>query len=213
MAAGDHFRLAAVGSLAGQLIVNTFHYRQSTGNTSTLSDTESLARAWNAKFLDPTARLVNVQAQAMEWKLIESRSFPLPGTPMVGYDLVTTETGVVEEVALPPSVAAIIRRKTALLGRKYRGRIYIAGLGVGTTASGLINDAGTITDLGDLAIALYAPLTWTAGGSPTFIPEICTVVSDGATPPVYSYRATDITYAVVDLVLRSQRRREVGVGA
>ena len=211
---GDHFRLAVVGALAAQQIVNVFHYRQSTGNTSTLSDVESLARAWDAKFLSGSARLINVQAQAMAWKTIESRTFPLPGDPLLGYDLATTLTGVVEEVALPPTVAAVIRRKTARLGRAYRGRIFIAGLGIGTTASGLINDAGTITDLGDLATALFASLTWTAGGSPTFIPEIATILKSGPGPVfTYTYRANDIVSATVDLVLRSQRRREVGRGS
>ncbi len=65
---GDHFRLAISGTLAAQQIVNVFHYRQSTGNTSTLSDVESLARAFDAKFITGSARLVNVQAQAMAWK-------------------------------------------------------------------------------------------------------------------------------------------------
>lgn len=211
---GDHFRLAISGTLAAQQIVNVFHYRQSTGNTSTLSDVESLARAFDAKFITGSARLVNVQAQAMAWKVMESRTFPLPGDPLLGYDLATAVTGVVEEVALPPTVAAVVRRKTARLGRAYRGRIFVAGLGVGTTASGIINDAGTITDLGDLATALFASITWTAGGSPTFVPEICTIINTGTVPvPVWAYRANDIVTATVDLVLRSQRRREVGRGS
>lgn len=213
MAVGDHFRVALLGELAGQLVVAVLHYRQSTGNTSTLTDVESLANASAVKFVGVAGKLVACQSQDVTQKLIEARTFPLPGGILLGFDKAISQPGLVAEAALPPSTAAVIRKKTARLGRAYRGRMFVPGLGISTVVDGVIDDAGTITDLGDLGIAISAALTWTAGGSPTFIPEICTIVGDGSIGDPFAYRANDITSTVVDLVLRSQRRREVGRGA
>lgn len=213
MPVGDHFRVAIDGGLAGQQIVTTFQYRQSTANTSTLSDVESLARAIGNVMLTGTSKLIDCQSQDVDYGTIESRSFPLPGVPMVGYDLGVVKTGQEAIASLPPSCAAVIKRRTGFLGRKYRGRIFLPGVPVDYVTDGEITDAGYIATLAALAAAIIAPIAWTAGGSPTFVPELCVVVGDGSVGDPYAYRATDIISAVLDKKIRSQRRREVGRGS
>lgn len=211
MAVGDHFRLALVGGLNSQEIVQVHHYRQSTANTSADSDVKSLAKAFKEYFIDSSV-LLDCQAQAVGYGTIESRSFPLPPTPVVGYDQALVTTGTVEETALPPAVACVIRKRTQYLGRKYRGRTFLAGLGVGAVSGGVVSDATTITNLGTLADTIAAAIVSATAGSPTFVPEICTILRDPDTL-VYSYRANDIITAVLDKTLRSQRRREIGRGS
>lgn len=209
MAVGDHFRLALLGGLAGQSIVSVWHYRQSTANTSAVNDVTSLANAFDDALLSTNA-LLDPLSHDVGYGIIESRSFPLPGTPPVGFDKKVAYLGSIATPALPPSVAAVIRRRTQYLGRAYRGRIFLAGLAAASVAGGIITAGGVLTDLVTLATAMQTPIFAAAAGSPTFVPELCKVVGPG---PIYSYKANDITSTFVDPTLRSQRRREVGVGA
>jgi len=209
MAIGDHFRLAFSGGLAGQEIVNVWHYRQSTANTSGNSDVKSLALAFNVGIVPALRACVTVD---FTYVMIESRSFPLPPVPMVGHDEALADSGDVAGASLPPSVAVVIRRRTAFLGRKYRGRLFLAGVDVAAVVDGQVTDAGTLANLAILGSKLSGPIVDAAVGSPTFTPEICTILFDEGTG-IYSYRATDVNGFTVDKVVRSQRRREIGRGS
>lgn len=208
MAVNDVFKVAAVGSLNDQTIVNVFHYRQSTVNSSTLSNLESLARAFNA---GPLAAMALASSEEISWSLIEARTFTPPSIPLAGYDLAVSVVGTNEDIAAPPTVCWVVRKRTALLGRKYRGRNYFAGMGMSDVDAGTIAAAG-ITKYQTARNAIGASITWTASGSPTFIPCIA-ALDPSVTGPVAGVRATDITSVFLDTVLRSQRRREIGRGS
>lgn len=205
---GDVFRVSSVGGMFGQQIVNVFHYEQTSVNTSGIAEVESLARAFNAGVLAAIAATTSNDAS---WGTIESRSFVLPGTPPVGFDLSVTVPGEIDSGAAPPTVCFNVKKKTGFLGRKYRGRNYFAGIAQDAVDSGKIA-VGAITTFEALKDAMAGTLTWTAGGSPTFRPIIAAIVFPDA-PDVPFIRKTPITQCEVDLVLRSQRRREIGVGA
>ncbi len=209
MAIGDHFRVAFSGLLAGQQIVSVWHYRQGSANTSANSDVKSLALGFEASVVPSIQAAVTAD---FTYGTIESRSFPLPPVPVVGYDEVLTDSGGVAGVSLPPSVAIVLRRRTAFLGRKYRGRMFLAGVDVATITDGVVSDVGQIALLDTLGGKLHTAFAFTAIGSPTFVPEICTILYDEPTD-TYSYRATDVTGYDLDKIVRSQRRREIGRGS
>lgn len=212
MALGDHYRLAVVGDLAGQQVVNVYHYRQTSANTSANSDVASLAIAFDELAL-ATDVLTDPLSDDLTWQLLQSRSFPLPGTPPVGSDRAVNYPGLRASPALPPSNAVVVKRKTAFLGRAYRGRIFLPGLPSAAAVDGLITAAGTYqAEIGVIASFLKTPIQAAAAGSPSFQPELCKVIPKPIPPPDFMYQATDVTASGFDKIIRSQRRREIGVG-
>ena len=212
MAVGDHFRAAVVGNLASQEIVSVFHFRQSSANASGVSDVQSLAEAISDKYFI-TGDWQDPLSEDIEWTRIEARTFPLPGTPPVGHDKAILMQGSIALPALPPASAVVIRRRTAFLGRAYRGRIFLAGLAKDNAVAGQVSGAPVIAALNTLATTFATQVIAAAAGSPAFVPEICAIIPNPAVPGTFVYRATDITSCVLDKVIRSQRRREIGVGA
>lgn len=210
MAVNDVFRVAVVGSLHGQQIVSVFHYKQATNNVTANSDVKELALAWKADVMTP---YVEAMSQDYTGLVIEARSMPIGGAPMVGHDQTEAVVGDVAQDALPPASAAVIRRITGFLGRKYRGRLFMPAVPVGWVSEGRITDAGGIAIYGSLANAMKAVIDSPNAGAPTFTPVIAAYEY---TPPLVhptSVRSTVITGCTLDKIVRSQRRREIGVGA
>lgn len=208
MAVGDIFRLAHVGGYLGQSLVNVHHYRQTTANSSGMGEPESLARAFNLSIVPALALLLT---DHVSWGAIEARTFNAPGVPITGYDLTLSSTGAIDNVGCPPTVAIVVRKKTGFLGRKYRGRSFFAGMPIADIDSGKIAP-GKIADWQDFADTLATPITWSLGGSPTFTPVIAALDGSVIVAPV-GVRWNTVTSCLVDDILRSQRRREIGVGS
>lgn len=208
MAVGDIFRTAIIGALNAQSVVNVQHWRQSTANSSGLSEVESLARGVDRSIVEQMALY---QSNDVIYGAIESRTFNAPGVPISGYDLAISRAGGIESPACPPTVAVVVRKRTAYLGRKYRGRNYIAGIPVESVEVGQVN-AGALSDWVDTAGLFSQSITWTTGGSPTFQPVIAALDGSVIVAPV-GVRWNVIISSALDRVLRSQRRREIGVGA
>lgn len=208
MAIGDIFRVALVGGLNAQQIVNTFYYQQSTANTTGSPDNQEMAEAFNSSVMGPIS---NAASQDAQWGVIESRLFIPPGGPITGYDKAITVLGQVAEDAAPPTVAVVCRKLTAFLGRKYRGRNFFAGIPITHITSGKIN-SGAMSLWQDVVDAITSAITHGVSGSPNFIPQIAALDSSVIVAPV-GVRHTQVTGGFLDLTLRSQRRREIGVGA
>lgn len=109
----------------------------------------------------------------------------------------------------PPNVSKMLRKRTGLLGRKYRGRMYLpAGLlfEVEITDAGLIN-SGVITgenaSLEDFHAAMIV-----AGYTPALIHQYGTYVNSiGVTVTVAPLDPTPITAITADPLVSTQRRR------
>ncbi len=205
---GDIFKLALVGGLYGQTVVNTFHYRQTTANTSGLPDVESLAKGFNY------VNMADVQAAlstSVQYGTIEARTFNPPTVPMQGYDYAITAAGIASGVSCPPSVAVVIRKRTGFLGRKHRGRCFWAGVSVNDVVGGQVTSSAKTDHWDDLVTAMAATITHSVAGSPAFQPVIAALDGGIIVAPV-GVRWAAITSCDMDIRLRSQRRREIGVG-
>lgn len=211
MALNSVFKVAMVGSYFSSDVVLTSHYRQTLANTSVESDTDSLAAAVAE---DVLPLLIPILVPAVTISRIEVRSLVPPGGTLVGTDLPLSEdnVGIQDDDGLPPSVAIVIRRRTAQLGRKFRGRQYIPGTAVGWMLDGELNPANISGPLTDYANALKAVVQHTGiTGSPTFAPVIA-ALDAAAISPTPGVRNTLITTVEIDPIYRSQRRRQAGVG-
>jgi len=211
MALNSVFKVAIVGTYFGQEIVLTSHYRQTLANTSVESDTDSLAVAVQE---DVLPSLIQCCVFDMIFNRIEVRSLVPPGGVLLGTDLALTEdnVGTQDATGMPPSVAIVLRRRTAQLGRKYRGRQYLPATPLDWLQDGGVDPTAAAAQPLTYANTLKAVVQHTGvSGSPTFAPVIAAL--DGtAITPTPGVRNTLITSVEVDLVYRNQRRRQAGVG-
>lgn len=212
MAVNNVFKVAIVGSYAGQEMVLTSHYRQSTANTSVETDHASLLAAVR---LTVVPALVLAVVSDMTLVRAESRLFIPPGGPLTGedVDIAADGPGALAPPGMPPTVAVVLQRKTALLGRKYRGRQYLPATPVAEQVDHLVASAFAAGALLDYANSLKASLIHTGvSGAPTFIPVVA-AFDPLVIVPTPGVRWTDVTRVAVDRIYRSQRRRQQGVGA
>lgn len=201
MAVNDVYRLALVGSLFNQQIVNVLHYQLTADPTLSFS-AQSLVNMWTAA-ITPTWRATVVDSYIFDHVACTKLHPVGPATiiaPFAG--------GTIGLRALPPlpcNVAASITKRTALIGRRHRGRMALAGLANADNVVGLLSPTafGLIQTL---ANALENPL---AGPDGDARPVVWTRHVDVL--PANS--ATPITDMEPQTTVRVQRSRTVGLGA
>lgn len=202
---GDLMHVSIRGRLHGQRVINTLWYY----SLNDIPDTEEVdmagifATEWvqDHGLLWPVAlsnELVDLTCRA---QLIRPNGTTKP-TRWVYQDVPLTQpVGSVVEQALPSSIAAVFRRRTARAGKEYRGRVYIPGIPVSYEDDSRLTQAGYDALTASVGVACLAQVL--AGGGPWR-----TCITDA---PLHS-RITEVTTGQLDDVLRIQRRREIGVG-
>lgn len=189
-----------IGRFYGQVTVTTFFFQFTTGGPlPDGADPLALASAFEASLGSSF-----IDAVTADWtgELIEVRD-PRANPIWASGVAEVTLTGVLAAPACPPSVAAVITRKSALAGRRNRGRIYVPAVPQAWHEDGEISDAGLLilqALADDVATAIDVPGLGVVGT---------------LSPRVWS-RTNQTSVAVVSCtakrILRSQRRREIGVG-
>lgn len=193
LAVGDQLIGVIKGLVYGQQVQSTFHWRL-TGIPAgyTLSNF----------VLDMSTDILPEYALCMSnsWSALALYARRLFPSPTRGQELAPgTTVGDVASAALPPSVAAVLSRYTNAPGPKGRGRVFMPAVPASFATAGLVNVTGK-------------------GVYDNFIPWLDQIwpTTLGATLEPVLWRkpstTTDIELAVTQTVLRSQRRREIGVG-
>lgn len=146
---------------------------------------------------------------SQDWTITNQRVYvynPGPGFTVVAFkDYAQAASGSILSAGCPPTVAGVVRKRTGAIGRANRGRWYFPAVPVASVLSGQFT-AGALTNWNTLAGQLSMKLTngfmvdW-------FTPQLARYSSTGALINVQ-----DITACATDPILRSQRRREIGVG-
>lgn len=201
MAVGDIYRVVVVGELHGQATNNVFFYQVPEG----LDDVNITPAAVAEEFRDTfQAAWLAAASSEWSWQRVECvLTTPTPASAVHTNFLGAATGGVIGE-SLPTAVAAVIRKRTAFGGRTMRGRSYLAGVPV----AGEVNSQLTVIQRG-----LYTTL---AGAYDNDL-----VIGVGAVRPIVAayiqatkthLRRAWITSGDVDVVLRTQRRRQVGKG-
>lgn len=195
MAVNDVWQVSFVCGTPTQLSFNVRHYRTSFqvgGPVGTLAVATRFATLFNAAYkalLSSSANFLGVVAQKIR---------PLPMTVALSNN---TGAGVGEATGdlLPKQVAGIITIKTALAGRRFRGRLYVPFPAEVDSTVAAAPTGSYITRLGTLAFALLANVVVT---DMTF--------SETMNPIVFS-RKFELFTPVVDFVAKgvwaTQRRR------
>jgi len=196
-------RIAVISDLYAQLVVNVFHYSVvdaviTPGELAFYGTTvwNYIKATWMA-CLSPAFVVQRLQVA------VEGR----PEIPSEEVEISTANTGLREDPSMPPSVAMVIRLRSYLGGRRGRGRKFIAGLEQTAHTAGQLNATLLGTTFSAFAEKLDDVIPF--GDTGQLLPVIYSRNKTGET----GVRATQVITAVCDKILRSQRRREIGVGA
>lgn len=126
-------------------------------------------------------------------------------SPSVFVPIAPPVAGVGTGGSVPTSSAAVVTFRTPFRGRSFRGRNYIPGVTDAAQASAGVLSAGTVTGL----LSAYTALAVVADAAGVDH-VVASRVTGGA--PRTQGLTTPITAYSMDTPLRSQRRRQVGVG-
>lgn len=191
----DVLEITVHGAIFDMETVNVFHYEVSDATGApTLA---GAIAAFNTAFKDSWRNCVSAD---WTWAFTRAQVIkPLPRGMFV--DEVGGQQGLIESDSCPPATAVVIRKRTAIAGRANRGRVYVCGLPESAHVGGKI--------LSDFH-GVWQNLT-------DKVDDVLSITGGGALTPVIFHRAIRtfeiIKSAAFDRVVRSQRRREVGVGS
>lgn len=207
MAILDVLRVSVRANLHGQETINTFYYQQTQGTA-----VEGEAQAVNLAnaILSAPWWTAYVALHSNEWlctffNIIKTSSFAPPLALSPTY-IVNVEdiVGSQNSESLPSSMALTIKRKTDVPRSRGRGRIFLTGIPVPWELDSKINPANAAfnTAITNLLANINAPLT-----NATLVWQPVHYM-----PSMEANLVTPIRVWEYDVVLRNQRRRQVGVG-
>lgn len=133
----------------------------------------------------------------------------VPGTGAPAQIAYTNVPGSLATDSWPPQCASVISWRTALAGRSYRGRTYLPPGDEGNQARGAIS-AALVTLIGAAAtqmLTVFGP----AGTNGKWQFGVITRRHNGV--PTIPPQWNAVTSALIDPTVKTQRRREIGVGA
>lgn len=186
------------GMLNGQLILNTFHYRNDVAVADGSNDLISLLEEFNG---DVQSNLADATSSDMDFLgTMAQFIWPIRYVAEIDSNNVTTPGQVVSD-PVPNTVAVVIRRRSFLANKSARGRIYVAGIPNTFQTASQVNGVGQPV-LALLANKLDNVQTTTAGT------KYRPVIFDRQQPE----NSEEVSSTALDEILRSQRRREIGVG-
>jgi hypothetical protein len=229
-------QLSIIGTAHSVQVVNVFHFEAAQTLEATLTSDQvaqvaagDLADAWLTNLKTPW---LACHTNSYNLQMVRAQVLERPGTfrhrltpverPTSGAGTITSGTPSAEAV-----VSAVIRWRTPIAGKSYRGRSYVGPVPTAWIAGGLLAAAGVTAYTGyitpymaEYGAAGVAPEPWagTIYSRPYNLGEYqYTSRQSGTlqiiTPPDYAGNSTNVTQASVDPVLRTQRRRQYGVGA
>jgi len=232
MSTNDVYELATRASLFGQEIVTVFHLQANGGFVPTQAQAQTLADSVKELFRPAQTQ----QLAYTTWTLRQvwgagvtyntSRPIRVGGRVYEGAHSGTLPGGNNTATPLPASTAVVVKWKTGLVGRRNRGRTYLAGLcsdALQTSGAILASAASAIKGYVDTWEAVYGQggtdvnwdhVLWSfryasgwraALAHPHHLEYVGPISSQNEANPITSWE--------VSTVWRSRRRREVGVGA
>jgi hypothetical protein len=193
-------KLALVSILASQKIVNVFHAKitaDTLNATRAAHLADTLAAAWDTNLMPVFSNQMSLSH--CEWVMLDTQTSPAGRTGEAG------TPGAINHPSIPSNAALVITSRTALRGRSYRGRTYVAGIPNNFLSNAVTVDPTYANDL----VAGFQLLqdAMTAEDAPL---HVVSYQHNGVrTTPAH---VELITHFTTDYYLDSQRRRLQGRG-
>lgn len=202
--AGSVLLIQVRGRLHQQRVMNNFYYATLTSSSDNLANnTVSSVEKWDMDFGPMYAACMSneVTNLTIRGQILQPNGTAHPDRFMFYEQPASDSEGAVVQNSLPSTVSAVVRRRTALSGRKYRGRVYVPGVPFTWEIDSVLTEAAQDTLIANMGAILITPMTVSA-----------TIWQPVVTDSPFFLRQTVVNAAAVDPVLRVQRRREIGVG-
>jgi hypothetical protein len=205
MAFNDILRLRIHARLHGGEVINVLHFVDDLGAAG--DNSQQLANDFRTN-MDTTLR--GRATGDMTFEFIEVvKIVPYGEGPTLSLWPANT-VGTVVGTAPTGSIAEVVTLYTAKVGRRYRGRMYLAGIvGSGMSAGSFVTTQSNRTQA--FITALLGRYVAIPGGG-QFRLGIWSRLNAGPDPPWPTSAFTRVTSATVRTVIRNQRRRQLGVG-
>jgi hypothetical protein len=231
--------LAAIGTCQGQSIVNVWHFRAPAANEAAFaSDADRITWATGLA----TDWRTNVRASYLgihttDYSLLEIRTQVLetPGQFERRLTAVSDTTGAPSAGTIGASIddmttAVVVKWRTAIASRHTRGRSYYGPVEQGSTDVGKLVAASALDNAltthltamsryingaagvvaGFEQVVYSRPYSAPKGAYTRRVGGVLTIVNSATD---FDGMATPVTAASKDTILRTQRRREIGVGS
>jgi hypothetical protein len=193
-------KMAVISYLASQRIVNVFHshFEDAAPDAASAADAaDVLAAAWDTNLMPVFSNQISFSH--VEWVILDTQTAPAGRTGEAG------TPGSINHPSIAANAALVITARTALRGRSYRGRTFVAGIPNNFLSNAVTVDSTYANDL----VAGFQLLQ----DAMTTIASPLSVVSyqhDGRkTTPAH---VETITHFTTDYFIDSQRRRLQGRG-
>jgi hypothetical protein len=204
VAFNDIYRLRIHQRVHGGEVLNVLHFVDDTGTPSGAGD---LA----ADFRDNMQTTLRARCgNDFLFEFVEAVKIVPYGEGPETAPWAANTVGTVAALTLSGTLCEVITIYTSQIGRRHRGRLFMAGAANGRFASGAFTASQT-TATQAFATALAA--RYTAPGHPSpFSLGVWSKVIAGPDPPWPTSAFTRATSLTVRTLVRNQRRRQIGVG-
>jgi hypothetical protein len=193
-------KLAVVSYLASQRIVNVFHAHDDTGApdaTRAAVLANALAASWDTNLMPVFSNQISLSH--VEWVVLDTQTSPAGRTDEAG------TAGAINHPSIAANAALVVTSRTALRGRSYRGRTYVAGIPNNFLANAVTVDSTYANDL----VAGFALLQASMAAVQATLSVVSYQHNGVRTTPAH---VETITHFTTDYYLDSQRRRLQGRG-
>lgn len=208
MALNSVYRVRTRGTQRGQRVEFGVHIQ----NVTAAREPDDLAASWVATAMP---LITAATSAAVNWDEVVVSDTSATGEESVELAITQPHPGTIAGDSLPNQNAMLVGLRTGTKGRRRRGRFYLPGVAesgqtdgvitgaqltaVQALAQGIINAYGGGGTETNWRLVIYSP------PSPPFVPK--------AAPPVHTDTLiTPVTSHDIDEVIRTQRRRSIGVG-
>lgn len=211
MATGDTYRVRIRGTMRGQRVEWGFYLEQMSGT----GGADVLAPIVQAGVFPETAAATSAEVNWDAIVISDVRTVEQGGTESYHFALTQPNPGLIAGDALPSQDAVVVGLRTGRKGGRFRGRFYLPGVAESGTTAGRLTGA-QLTAVQGLAQALTD--AWGPGGS---VPAYRLIVWSPPSPPFVpkpppkvrtGELKTPVLATDLDEVIRTQRRRSIGVG-
>lgn len=211
MPSGDVYKVRTRGTLRNQQVEFGVHLVQ-TGATGSVQD---IAASWVAEIMPLVLAATSAAVNWNEVVVSDTKTVAEGGTESFTLALTQPNPGLVAGDALPGQDTIVVSLRTGLKGARRRGRFYLPGVSEASQAEGLLGapQLAAVQALGQALIDTYGP----GGSTPQYglriwSPEKLTFPEPKPQKPRVGVQITPVTGYIVDQTIRSQRRRQAGVG-
>lgn len=212
MAAGDTYRVRTRGTLRGQQVEFGVHLQTPAAGT----EADDIAASWAATVMPLVLAATSVEINWFDIVVSDVRTAAAGGLASVTLGLTQPNPGLVTGDCLPGQNAVVVGLRSGLKARRGNGRFFVPGVSETNHANGVLTGTQltAVQALADGIMSAYGP-----GGTEGNMRLVIYSPEDLTPPPVKVFKprpgvvVTPVTGQHVDPIIRTQRRRSIGVGA